>query len=391
MRKSKISNLFDWNKYDEVAAKLLKDPKNTAAIKEMKAEEKKLKVFMATATKDLKVGLAQLRGEVAKTGKPSTIPYFLHLDYFSKNSAGGSLLIFGTSPNLKKEFKAAVKTSEKVNISVGIAQLDANNTLQFIPDTNGMKIKPKPVVDTLKKAPISKSSPGFWSKRKVNNVIIGALSATNTETLSGDETKVDADVSYKEKGVGSEIYDQFKSFVNRDYLHSLGNRNAEYFALALTKTDKWLIELQKELQSKNDPKLKKAYKTMGKAMLLFKKQVEKDRNSDKKQTINEDSSLANFQKFFNLELALFQKENDAYTASIQEGKMQRILLELDQKIAGEVAPKTAIALKNILQKSLSEAVTAKKVDPEIRQKIDSIFEKMQTLVDKFDSLDTPAA
>ncbi len=395
MRKSKITSLFDWKKFDEKAAALVKDPKDKSAIKAMKESDKELNNLLSAVTKDLKVGLAQLRGEVAKGAKTATMPYFLHLDYFAKSKTGGSLLIFGSSAALKKAFKAAIKTEEKPNISFGTVQLDSNETLQFIPDTNGMKVKAKPVVTALKKAPIVKSAPGFWAKRKVTNVIIGNLTSADN-TIIGDETKIEENVSYSQDGVRSEVFSQFKSFVNRDYAHSNGTRNAEYFAAVLNKTDKWLLNLQKEFTAKGDKKLKKAYLTMGKQVKEFKKRVAEDIKTQGEKGLNQDSSLKSLRNAFNIELEDFKKSNKTFTGSVYEAKLNRILMELNQKINGDASQINAIKLQKILKNKLVEAKRAdktkdpleeaQKVTPELRQEIDTILAKMDGILKEIDAL-----
>ena len=344
---------------------------------------KELKTFRAKVSKDLKIGLATLEEDLAKDGGKGSIPYFLHLDYFSADG-GGSLLIFGTQPALTKAFKDASKTKEKVNISVGTASLDRNGILRFEPLKNGMKVKPKPLVDALKQDPIKKSKPGFWSKRKVNNVVIGTeeVASATKGKITGDSSLVDEKVTYTEKGTNSEVYDTFKSFVNKDYVNSNGTRNAEYFSTTLQKVDTWVQELQTEFKAKKDPKLKAAYGKMGKMMLAFKKRVQKDSNSDKAQHINEDSALAAFEQVFDREMAQYETETDAYQKSILKGKLERVLLELNQKINGDSSQTAAIALKEQLENRLVNASEGT-IDPALQAQIDELLADIADLVAQF--------
>ena len=296
MRKSKIAKLFEWEAYEQAQATLAQNPDDKAAIKKAAEQDKALRAFESSVTKDIKLGLKVLQ-EALQKGEEASIPYFMHLDYFEKGKEGsGTLLILGTQPAIRKAFVAAGKTGEKVNLSYGIAQLDANNILRLLPEKNGMKVKPKPVVDSFKQAPISKSNPGFWSKRKVNNVIIGA--AESTEKLTGNSDLLEEEVTYTEKGTNSEVYDQFKSFVNRDYTHSNGTRNAEYYAQTLKQVDQWLSDLQEEFKAKGDQQLKAAYSKMGKMMLAFKKKVQQEMQEGTTQHLHEDSSLNSIEQVF---------------------------------------------------------------------------------------------
>ncbi|BDS09715.1 hypothetical protein [Aureispira anguillae] len=393
MRKSKIANLFDWKSFEAAQAKLAENPKDKAATKTFAAEQKKLKAFKTSVTKDLKLGLAELKAPLVKGETKATIPYYLYLDYFGKEAKGESLLILGTQPNIKKGFVAAAKTGDKVNISFGIAQLDNNGILQFIPTKNGMQVKPKPVVDSLKKAPISKSEPGFWSKRKVSNVIIAPekeeqqsqQAPSSTDQFIGDESKVDEKVSYTEKGTGSEIYDQFKSFVNRDYSQSKGTRNAEYYQAALRQVDEWVKALQDEFKTKRDPSLKKRYSTMGKNMLAFKKQLQKEIKADKAQLVNEDASLSTIKNSFDQTLSDYEKAKDDYGRSIVEAKLRRILSELEQKINGDSNQQEAIALKTSLEKALSTALKSTKENPKAKKEADDLLVEMEALFQAFSS------
>lgn len=303
-RKSKITELFDWQTYQKAIESQKANPKDSTTTKTVEKLQKELQTFQSRVSKDLKIGLAALQDALAQDGKKGSIPYFLHLDYFA-TSGGGSLLILGTHPNIKKAFKAASKTKEKVNISVGQAHLDSNDILQLEPTKNGMKVKAKTVVTALKQDPIKKSKPGFWSKRKVNNVIIGTGESSPTDTtLTGDSSLVEEKVTYTAAGVNSEIYDQFKSFVNRDYINSNGTRNKEYFAATLQQIEKWTTAIRAEYKSKADASLKAAYKQMGKEMLVFKKQVQQDAKDTTSQHISQDSSLATFEQLFDREWAL---------------------------------------------------------------------------------------
>lgn len=381
-RKSKINELFDWSAYQEAVAAQATNPNDKKTNKDLNQLQKELKAFKSMVSKDLKIGLSFLEDSLAQDGKKGSVPYFLHLDYFAA-AGGGSLLILGTHPNLKKAFKEASKTKEKVNISHGTAQLDNNDILQLIPAKNGMKVKPKPVVTAFKQDPIKKSKPGFWSKRKVNNVIIGVPEAATAEqSLTGDSSLVEEKVTYTEKGAGSEIYDAFKSFVNRDYINSNGTRNAEYFATTLQQVDSWVQALEQEFKTKGDRKLKAAYKKMGKTMLAFKKQVQKDSKSDKVQHINEDSALAAFEQVFDREFALYEKETDAYKKSILKAKLERVLLELDQKINGNSSQVEAVALRDKLEGKL-KAANSTTIDATVQQQIDALLHDISDLMTQF--------
>jgi hypothetical protein len=383
MHKSKITKLFDWNAYQTAVTQQNENPDDKTAAKKLQELSKELKQFRAKVSKDLKLGLTALQEDLAQNGKKGSLPYSLHLDYFAADG-GGSLLILGKQTDLKKEFKAAWATKEKVNISLGVVSLDNNDILRFEPAKNGMKVKAKPIVNALKQDPIKKSKPGFWSKRKVNNVIIGAeaVASATKGKITGDSSLVDEKVTYTEKGTNSEVYDIFKSFVNKDYVNSNGTRNAEYFSTTLQKVDTWVQELQTEFKAKKDPKLKAAYGKMGKMMLAFKKRVQKDSNSDKAQHINEDSALAAFEQVFDREMAQYETETDAYQKSILKGKLERVLLELDQKINGDSTQTAAIALKEQLENRLAN-VSQGNVDPSIQAQIDELLADIADLVAQF--------
>lgn len=326
--------------------------------------------------------------EALKKGEAAQIPYFLHLGYFTKAKEGsGSLLVLGTQPAIKKAFTVAGKTAEKVNLSYGIVQLDANNILRFVPEKNGMKVKPKPLVDGLKKAPISKSNPGFWAKRKVNNVIIAALEE-NTDSLTGDSNLVEEKVTYTEDGINSETYDAFKSFVNRDYVNSNGTRNAEYYAQTLKQVDQWLAALQVEFKTKKDSALKDAYTKMGKIMLAFKKKVQQEMELGKSQHINEESNLSSIEQVFERTLKEYETSEDPYQQSILKGKLERILLELTQKINGEETPTEALTLQSRLQEAFANLKTSNSdtaVDPVVQQQLTQLVQEMEQLLQQYES------
>ena len=379
MRKSKIAKLFDWNAYDQAQEALAQSPDQKTTIKKAAEQDKALSAFESSITKDIKLGLKMLQ-EAVKKGEPAEVPYFLHLDYFTKAKEGtGSLLILGTQPAIRKAFVAAGKTPEKVNLSYGVAKLDANNILRFIPENNGMKVKPKPLVDSLKQAPIAKSNPGFWSKRKVNNVIIGAV--VETEALTGDSSLVNKEVTYTEGGSNSEVYDAFKSFVNRDYVNSNGTRNAEYYAQILKQVDQWIAKLQAEFKAKGDRTLQKAYKKMGAMMLAFKKKVQQEMQAGKTQHINEESSLSSIEQVFMRTLAEHQASEEAYQQSVLKGKLERILLELEQKINGDEQATEALALQARLNEAMAGLGGADTgTNPEIQQELVQLVQEVQQLL-----------
>ncbi|MFK7797120.1 MAG: hypothetical protein AB8E82_06675 [Aureispira sp.] len=383
MRKSKIAKLFDWNAYTQAQDVLAQSPDQKQTIKQAAKQEKALRAFESSVTKDIKLGLKMLQ-EAVKKGEAAELPYFLHLDYFTKAKEGtGSLLILGTQPAIRKAFVAAGKTPDKVNLSYGTAKLDANNILRFVPETNGMKVKPKPLVDSLKQAPIAKSNPGFWSKRKVNNVIIGAEEAT--ETLTGDSDLVEEQVTYTENGANSEVYDAFKSFVNRDYVNSNGTRNAEYYAQILQQVDQWVAKLQAEFKAKGDKTLQRAYQQMGKTMLAFKQKVQQEMQAGKKQQINEESNLSSIEQVFMRTVEEHKASGDPYQQSILKGKLERILLELEQKINGDEQATAALALQTRLKAALvdlstQETAPNQEVDTEVQQKLVQFAQKIQQLV-----------
>lgn len=378
MRKSKIAKLFEWEAYEKAQATLEQNPDDKAAIKKAAEQDKALKTFEASVTKDIKLGLKVLQ-EAVKKGEEASIPYFMHLDYFEKGKeSSGTLLILGTQPAIRKAFVAAGKTGEKVNLSYGTAQLDANNILRLLPEKNGMKIKPKPVVDSFKQAPISKSNPGFWSKRKVNNVIIGEEEPT--ENLTGNSELVEEEVTYTEKGTNSEVYDQFKSFVNRDYTNSNGTRNAEYYAQTLKQVDQWVAQLKEEFKAKGDKQLKVAYSKMGKVMLAFKKKVQQEMQKGNTQHINEDSHLNSIEQVFERTLKEYQVSEDAYQQSILKGKLERILLELEQKINGEDNPTAAQDLHSRLKAALEGSNPTVQVDPALQQEVTQLVKELEQLL-----------
>lgn len=240
-----------------------------------------------------------------------------------------------------------------------------------------MKVKPKPLVDSLKKAPIAKSNPGFWSKRKVNNVIIGE----ETEVLTGNSDLVDEKVTYTEGGTNSEVYDAFKSFVNRDYVNSNGTRNAEYYAQILKQVDQWVAKLQAEFKAKGDRKLQKAYKKMGTMMLAFKKKVQAEMQAGQTQNINEESSLSSIEQVFMRTLAEHKASEDAYQQSVLKGKLERVLLELEQKINGDEQATEALALQARLQKELAGlSGSDTSTNPEIQQELVQLVQDVQQLL-----------
>ncbi len=291
------------------------------------------------------------------------------------------MLILGTQPAIRKAFVAAGKTPEKVNLSFGLAELDANNILRFIPEKNGMKVKPKPLVDALKQAPIAKSNPGFWSKRKVNNVIIGAAEESADEALTGDSDLVDEAVTYTEKGQGSEVYDAFKSFVNRDYLNSDGTRNAEYYAQTLQQVDGWIAQLQEEFKAKGDKQLKAAYQKMGKMMLAFKKKVQQEMNTGQTQNINEESNLSRIAQVFDRTIKAYQASEDPYQQSILKGKLERTLLELEQKINGDESQTEALSLQQRFTAALADLPMGERpIDPAVQKQIDALVTDIADLL-----------
>jgi len=388
MRNSKISKLFDWEAYAQAQTALDQKPDDKSATKKASEQDKALRTFEASVTKDLKIGLNLLQ-EALKKGEAAQIPYFLYLGYFTKAKEGsGSLLVLGKQlPAFKKGVVVIGKTTEKVNLSYGIVQLDANNILRFDPEKNGVKVKPKPLVDSLKKAPISKSNPGFWAKRKVNNVIIGALKE-NTATLTGDSNLVAEEVTYTEDGINSETYDAFKSFVNRDYVNSNGTRNAEYYAQTLKQVDQWLIALQAEFKTKGDKALKEAYTKMGKIMLVFKKQVQQEMELGKSQHINEESSLSSIEQVFERTLKEYKASEDPYQQSILKGKLERILLELAQKINGEETSTEALTLQSRLQEAFTNLKISNSdpaVDPAAEQQLTQLLQEMEQLLEQYES------
>jgi hypothetical protein len=376
MRKSKLAKLFDWPTYLNAQTTLSNSPDDQSSLKKAAAQDKALQAFQAHVTKDIKLGLKTLQ-EAVKKGEEASVPYYLHLDYFAQAEAGsGSLLILGTQPAIRKAFVAAGKTPEKVNLSFGTAQLDANNILRFVPEKNGMKVKPKPLVQALKQAPIAKSNPGFWSKRKINNVIIGA--EEEQADLTGNSDLVDEAVTYTEQGVNSEIYDAFKVFVNRDYLNSNGTRNAEYYAQILAQVDDWTQQLQTEYKTKGDQQLKAAYQQMGKTMLAFKKKVQQEMQEDTAQHINEESSLSSFEQVFERTLDEYQASEDAYQRSVLKGKLERIALELEQKANGDKAATALLEQFRTAITNLSDSSPT--VDAETQAALETLLSDMKTLL-----------
>ncbi len=381
MRKSKIAKLFDWASYQTAQTALTQSPDDKSALKKASEQDKALHAFQSSVTKDIKLGLKYLQ-EAVKKGEVAEVPYFLQLDYFTQAVEGtGSLLILGTQPAIRKAFVAAGKTPEKVNLSFGLAELDANNILRFIPEKNGMKVKPKPLVDALKQAPIAKSNPGFWSKRKVNNVIIGAAEESADEALTGDSDLVDEAVTYTEKGKGSEVYDAFKSFVNRDYLNSDGTRNAEYYAQTLQQVDGWIAQLQEEFKAKGDKQLKAAYQKMGKMMLAFKKKVQQEMNTGQTQNINEESNLSRIAQVFDRTIKAYQASEDPYQQSILKGKLERTLLELEQKINGDESQTEALSLQQRFKAALADLPMGElPIDPAVQEQIDALVTDIAELL-----------
>ncbi len=388
MRKSKITKLFDWEAYQTAQSDLTQSPEEKKLIKIAAEQDKALHVFQASVAKDLKIGLKILQ-EAVKKGEKAVVPYFLHLDYFANaKGSGGSLLILGNHPNIRKAFISAGKTPEKVNLSYGEVELEANNILRFVADKNGMKVKPKPLVEALKQAPISKSNPGFWSKRKVNNVIIGAAVAEELQdTLTGDSELVERSVNYSTKGSGSEVYDAFKSFVNRDYANSNGTRNSEYYAQTLHQVEGWLKDLQDEFKAKSDKKLKAAYQKMGKVMLAFKKKVQQEIQQDQAQYINENSALSSFEQAFHQTLEEYKTSEDAYQQSILRAKLERILLELKQQVGGDQPQGQASQLLQTLQAKfdgIDHSTRSNLTDSATQNQIDALFSELTNLLGQYE-------
>ena len=189
----------------------------------------------------------------------------------------------------------------------------------------------------------------------------------------------------EEEGTNSEVYDAFKSFVNRDYVNSNGTRNAEYYAQILKQVDQWIAKLQAEFKSKGDKTLQKAYQKMGKTMLAFKQKVQQEMQAGKTQHINEESSLSSMEQVFMRTVAEYKASEEPYQQSVLKGKMQRILLELEQKINGDEQATEALALQTRLKAAMAslsggDTGTNQKIAPEMEQKLAQFAQKLQQLV-----------
>jgi hypothetical protein len=220
----------------------------------------------------------------------------------------------------------------------------------------------------------------------VNNVIIGAEQAT--EALTGDSDLVEEEVTYTERGVNSEVYDAFKSFVNRDYVNSNGTRNAEYYAQTLQQVDQWVAKLQAEFKAKGDRTLQKAYKKMGTMMLAFKKKVQQEMQAGKTQHINEESSLSSIEQVFMRTVEEYKASEDAYQKSVLKGKLERILLELEQQINGDEQATAALALQTRLEGVLAglrdeDTETNEDVDAAVQQEFVQMVQEMQQLAQQY--------
>lgn len=66
MRKGKIAKLFEWENYEKAQTTLAQNPDDKAAIKKAAEQDKALKAFEASVTKDIKLGLKVLQEAVKK-------------------------------------------------------------------------------------------------------------------------------------------------------------------------------------------------------------------------------------------------------------------------------------------------------------------------------------
>lgn len=158
MRKSKISSL--------IVKKEGEDEKTYL---------KRVLRYKSGVLKDLKKGVELLKkcqAEEREIGALKVLPYFMYLNYFDD---GDPFLVIGTHTALRKQFIALSKNNAKTNISYGTVHLDGNDILKFVPQKNGMNVKPKPIINACKKDIIKKSDAAFWQKRTVNNTIIAQL------------------------------------------------------------------------------------------------------------------------------------------------------------------------------------------------------------------------
>lgn len=62
---------------------LAQSPDQKQTIKKAAEQDKALRAFESSVTKDIKLGLKVLQ-EAVKKGEPAEVPYYLHLDYFTK-------------------------------------------------------------------------------------------------------------------------------------------------------------------------------------------------------------------------------------------------------------------------------------------------------------------
>ncbi|MGH1336376.1 MAG: hypothetical protein ACRBFS_09635, partial [Aureispira sp.] len=75
MRKSKIAKLFDWEAYAKAQEALDQQPADKSIIKKASEQDKALRAFESSVTKDIKLGLKVLQ-EAVKKGEDIQVPYF---------------------------------------------------------------------------------------------------------------------------------------------------------------------------------------------------------------------------------------------------------------------------------------------------------------------------
>ena len=196
MRESSITKFFDRDNFLELQQAFFdadaeltaaKKAKDTGRLKLAKKEQSKAKsnyetektkrdAFRKKVITDLSTAVKVLLANVdSETG----LPFFLEIDFFDEKNAagnvvkGGSLLILGLSPNVRKAFKSNYKNKRdrKTNIAYGMLHLDSQNVLHLLPEQIGRGVKVSTFLPAVKAEPVTKSGMIFWNARRKNNVI----------------------------------------------------------------------------------------------------------------------------------------------------------------------------------------------------------------------------
>lgn len=105
--------------------------------------------------------------------------------------------------------------------------------------------------------------------------------------------------------------------------------------------------------------------------------------NDKSQQLDEGDNLSNFGLKFKQELTAYRKEKDAYKKSIIKGKLERILMELQQKIEGDTSQTAAIKLLQKLQTAFDQHTSdyvKQVISADVQANITAIVGEIKTLL-----------